>query len=271
MSTPTLRQASLVYGDSEPPGDDLAELYHEASKLTGIDGADEVAGIKRLLSMPELRVTSTRAVRRHLHARLVELGPSAPLTTPLGEALSRRRSVREFSAAPLALAELAALVRAAHGVTARLGRQDERLTLRSAPSAGALYPLELSVVALNVEGLPSGLYHYDPLDDVLEVVRDERPAVAGTTPFAETAGGAAAVLLLSGMFWRSRFKYGLRGYRFVLLEAGHVAQNALLAATALGLGAVALGGFYDRRADELLGINGVDEATLYLVCIGRPG
>jgi SagB-type dehydrogenase family enzyme len=70
------------------------------------------------------------------------------------------------------------------------------------------------------------------------------------------------------VFWRSRFKYGLRGYRFVLLEAGHAAQNALLAAAALALAAVPLGGFYDRRVDELIEADGVDESALYLVCVG---
>jgi SagB-type dehydrogenase family enzyme len=73
------------------------------------------------------------------------------------------------------------------------------------------------------------------------------------------------------MFWRSRFKYGLRGYRFALLEAGHVVQNLVLAATALGLPALPLGGWYDRRVDELVGADGLDEATVYVVLLGgRP-
>jgi SagB-type dehydrogenase family enzyme len=70
------------------------------------------------------------------------------------------------------------------------------------------------------------------------------------------------------MFWRSRFKYGQRAYRFTLLEAGHVAQNALLAAAALGLAAVPLGGFYDRKVDAFLGVDGLQEAALYLLPVG---
>jgi SagB-type dehydrogenase family enzyme len=101
-------------------------------------------------------------------------------------------------------------------------------------------------------------------------LREGQVAIAATTPFADIAAGAAAVIVVSAVFWRSRFKYGLRGYRFVLLEAGHVAQNILLAAAALGLAAVPLGGFYDRRVDELLGVNGVDESALYLLCVGLP-
>jgi SagB-type dehydrogenase family enzyme len=70
------------------------------------------------------------------------------------------------------------------------------------------------------------------------------------------------------MFWRSRFKYGLRGYRFALLEAGHVVQNLVLAATALRLPTLPLGGWYDRRVDALVGADGLDEATVYVVLVG---
>jgi len=266
----TLRLASAIFGEPQPPDDDPAELYHEASKLSGVAGVDDLAGIGRLLESRELRATATRAVRRHLHAPVVSLPQSARLEMPLETALASRRSVRAFEPGGFRLPELAALLRAAYGVTGELAESEGTQPLRAAPSGGALYPLELTVAALDVGGLTPGLYHYDPLADALEVVRLGRPPVAATTPFAETAGQAAAVVLVSGMFWRSRFKYGLRGYRFVLLEAGHLAQNVLLAATALGLGAVALGGFYDRRADELIGVNGVDESTLYLICVGRP-
>jgi len=270
MNHVTLRFASAVYGKPEPPADDLAELYHDASRISGIAGVDELDGIGRLLASPDLRASTTRAVRRDLHASLVELGASAPLRMPLGTALVRRRSVRSFAGTPLRLPELAALLRAGYGVTGELRGESEAQPLRAAPSGGALYPLELSVVARRVDGLESGLYHFDPLDDVLEVAGGEHPAVAETTPFTDVADGAAAVIVVSAVFWRSRFKYGLRGYRFTLLEAGHVTQNVLLAATSLGLGAVALGGFYDRRVDELIGVNGVDESALYLVCVGAP-
>ncbi len=84
----------------------------------------------------------------------------------------------------------------------------------------------------------------------------------------EIAERAAALLVVTAMIWRSRFKYGERGYRFALLEAGHAAQNMLLAATGLALAALPLGGFYDRRLDELVGADGLDEATLYAIALG---
>ena len=267
---PTVRHATAIFGVLEPPDDDLAELYHEASKVGGVTGAAELAGAARLAASVDLRASSTRAVRRHLHAPVVELGPSASLAMPLGRALGARRSARSFSEAPLPLPQLAALLRAGYGITGELPAEGAVQPVRAAPSGGALYPLELTIAARRVEGLESGLYHFDPLDDVLESTREGPVAIAATTPFADIAAGAAAVIVLSAVFWRSRFKYGLRGYRFVLLEAGHVAQNVLLAAAALGLAAVPLGGFYDRRVDELLGVNGVDESALYLLCVGAP-
>jgi SagB-type dehydrogenase family enzyme len=77
------------------------------------------------------------------------------------------------------------------------------------------------------------------------------------------------VFFVTAMFWRARFKYGLRGYRFALLEAGHVGQNFLLAATARDLAAVPVGGFFDRRVDELLGVDGVDESAVYAISVAR--
>ena len=86
-----------------------------------------------------------------------------------------------------------------------------------------------------------------------------------------TVGFLIVALALSAVFWRSRFKYGLRGYRFVLLEAGHAVQNLLLCAAGLGIAALPVGGYYDRRLEALLDLDGVDEAVVYLVCLGRPG
>jgi SagB-type dehydrogenase family enzyme len=270
VSPITVRNATAVYGAIEPPPDDLAELYHEASKIGAVTEATELAGAARLAASPDLQASSVRAVRRHLHAEVVELGPSAPLPMSLGDALRRRRSARTFAQTALSRPVVAALLRAGYGVTGALDAGGAMHPIRAAPSGGALYPLELSLVARRVDALEPGLYHFDPLDDSLEVLRPGRVPIGAATPFAEVATGAAAVIVVTAVFWRTRFKYGLRGYRFALLEAGHVAQNILLAAAALELAAIPLGGFYDRRVDELLGLNGVDESALYLVCVG-PG
>ena len=146
------------------------------------------------------------------------------------------------------------------------------LPLRAVPSGGALYPLELYVAALRVDGLEPGSV---PLRSASQRARDRsdrdrRGEVAALSTYPEIVSGCAALLLVAAVFGRSRFKYGLRAYRFALLETGHVGQNILLAATALGLAAVPLGGYYDRRADEFLGLDGVNESTLYTVAVGCP-
>lgn len=269
--TPTVSEASCVYGDEGVSLDDAAETYHEASKLYPSTVARQVAGSSRLSVSPELQVSATRAVRRNLHRRALPLPlPLAP-DVSLAEAIGSRRSERRFASGEVMFRELATVLRAGYGVTCPAGPDDPQ-PLRTVPSGGALYPLEMYAVLARVEGAEPGLYHLDPLRPALEVMS------LGASPLAilqeasiypEIVEGCAATLLITGMFWRSRFKYGLRGYRFTLLEAGHVAQNVLLMCAALGLAAVPLGGFYDRPVDELLGVDGVNESILYSVCLGR--
>jgi SagB-type dehydrogenase family enzyme len=269
--TSTVSEASSVYGDEGVPLDDPAETYHEASKLYPSTVARQVAGSSRLATSPELQVSATRAVRRNLHRRALPLPPPVALDVTLHEALRARRSERGFGAGKVSIGELATVLHAAYGITRHAGADDPQ-PLRAVPSGGALYPLEVYVVPARVVGAEPGLYHLDPLRHALEEL------TLGASPLAlledaavypEIVEGCAATLLVTGMFWRSRFKYGLRGYRFTLLEAGHLVQNVLLVCAALGLAAVPLGGFYDRPIDELLGADGVNESVLYAVCLGR--
>jgi SagB-type dehydrogenase family enzyme len=178
----------------------------------------------------------------------------------LGDALAARRSRRSYGGGSLDLAELGALLAASYGVTGTLEGTPQ--TLRSAPSGGALYPLELYVACRHVEGVARALHHYDPLRHVLEELRPLawEEETAALTPYDELVTGCAALIVVTGMLWRSRFKYGARAYRFTLMEAGHVAQSFLLAVEALGLASTPLGGFFDRRAHE---------TTLYMLPVGR--
>jgi SagB-type dehydrogenase family enzyme len=232
----------------------------------------QIEGARRLDASADLQVSSTRAVRR-LGGSVAELPPASRPGCTLWEAISTRRSQRTFSADVIEDTELAALLNAAYGVTRLLESTegDGRLPLRSVPSGGALYPLELYVAALRVQRLEPGLYHFDPLRPGLEIVRTRLAPeeLAELSTYPEIVEPCAALILIAAVFGRTRFKYGLRGYRFALLEAGHVGQNVLLAAVALGLGAVPLGGFYDRLTDEFLGLDGVNESALYTIALGR--
>lgn len=250
---------STVYG----PGvalDDPAELYHEASKLYPSFIGRQAEGLARLEADPALLAASQRSVRRNPNLPVVDLPEPRLPRIDFGRLLERRRTRRDFGPGRLALTELATILDSAYGAR------------RPAPSGGALYPLELYAVFLRVDQLEAGIYHFDPLRAGLEVVRlcDTEAELERVLPVPEPQSPAAMVAI-AATFWRTRFKYGLRGYRFALLEAGHVCQNFLLACTALGLCALPLGGFYDRRADELLGLDGVNESILYPICVGPPG
>lgn len=268
----TVRWAEWIHR-GEVPLDDPAEAYHEASKVARSTIARQIEGARRLAASPDLQLSAARAVKRSLHLPAVPLPPPALPELSLREAIERRLSERAFAGGPLSPAELSALLHAAYGVTHSLqGPAGEAVQpARAVPSGGALFPLEVYVAALRVEGLEPGLYHYDPLRPALETIRlgVSPETLAELSTYPEIAAACGALFLLAAVFWRTRFKYGLRGYRFALLEAGHVGQNLVLAATGLGLASVPLGGYYDRPTDAFLGLDGVNESTLYTVAVGR--
>lgn len=264
---PTVRLAHVTGTDAlEDP--DPTEDYHEASRMYPGVVDPFVNGAARLEQSGDLRVAVTRAVKRNPHRLFVTLPPAALGKATLGDAVAARRSTREYGTEALRLEELSTLLHTAYGVTGALG--DTSRTARAAPSGGALYPLELYVACLRVEDLERALFHYDPSRHGLELLRAiaSNEEVAPLTPYAELLAPAAAVVLMTGMLWRSRFKYGARAYRFTLMEAGHAAHGLLLAAAALRLAAVPVGGFFDRRVDAFLDVDGLYETSLYLLAVG---
>ena len=264
---PTVRLAHVT-GTEALEDPDPTEDYHEASRMYPGVVDPLVNGAARLEQSGDLRVAVTRAVKRNPHRPFVTLPPAALGEATLGDAITARRSTREYGTAPLGLHDLATLLHTAYGVTGTLG--DTSRTARAAPSGGALYPLELYVACLRVEGLDRALFHYDPSRHGLELLRaiESSEEVAALTPYAELLAPAAAVVLMTGMLWRSRFKYGARAYRFTLMEAGHAAHGLLLAAAALRLAAAPVGGFFDRRVDAFLDVDGLYETSLYLLAVG---
>jgi SagB-type dehydrogenase family enzyme len=264
----TIQWAAWIYGEDGPDPYDPAEVFHEASKLYPSVVDARIRGGTLLEHSAELRASAVRAVKRHSNAPVVELPRPQLPDVSLAEVLRRRSSGRSFGPAPIDLEQLSTILMCGYGVTHALDGYAQ--PLRAVPSGGALYPLELYVAANGVEGLTNGLYHFDPLRAVLEQLRSDtsREELRALGPYPELLEPAAVVIFVTAMFWRSRFKYGLRGYRFVLLEAGHLGQNVLLAATALGLASLPVGGVFDRRADDYLGVDGVNESLVYTVAIG---
>lgn len=181
----------------------------------------------------------------------------------LAQTLLQRRSVRAYRTDELSLAQVGQLLWAAQGITSEDG-------LRTAPSAGALYPLEIHLVAGTVKGLPAGVYHYAPTPHRLERVQaaDVRAALASAAMNQSWVRDAAAVLACSAVYERTLGKYGQRAPRYVHMEAGHAAQNVLLQATALGLHSVIVGAFDDHAVQDVLGLP-ADCAPLCLIPVGH--
>ncbi|WP_434045372.1 MULTISPECIES: SagB/ThcOx family dehydrogenase [Sorangium] len=199
--------------------------------------------------------------------------PEAPAAPRLGgslhEALAGRVSRRAFGEEPLDAERVGALLWAAHGQISAPGEPERR----TVPSGGALFPLRLVVLARAVEGLTEGAYRYAPATGALEALPEvHSPGVLGAWFRTQHIdyGRAAAVVFFVGLLDRTCARYGERGYRYLLLEAGHAAQNLCLAATALDVPHVPVGGFDDDRVNAGLQLPRHREATVYSVVLGRP-
>jgi SagB-type dehydrogenase family enzyme len=186
---------------------------------------------------------------------------------PFEEALGKRRSIRNYAAEPITLLALSQLLFAAQGITGH----EQGFALRSAPSAGALYPMEIYVVVMKVEGLKTGIYHYAAEPHAIELIKSGQfngkliEAALGQ----EMVGQAAVTFILASVFERATNKYGQRGFRYAYIEAGHISQNLFLQSASLGLGSVCVGAFFDDKINKLIGVDGKKEAAIYLHCVGR--
>jgi len=184
---------------------------------------------------------------------------------------AKRRSTRDFADRPLALGDLAAMLRAGYQALGPDTLPDGTQALRRpVPSAGGLYPLEIYALVRNVAGLDKGIYHYDSKADDLALVRAgawEEQARGAFLTWSFVAD-APVVLCLGAVFARTQRKYGPRGYRYILIEAGHVAQNISLAASERDLATLCLGGYSDAALNRLIGLDGLSEAIIYALGLG---
>jgi SagB-type dehydrogenase family enzyme len=240
-------------------GSDVGAVYHEWSKPGIIDAFGSVANWGQF---PELYKTYPDASR-------VALPAPGPLDGPAtGQAIVARRSTRSYSTNPMTLAELSQLLFLATGISADPWGNARR----TAPSSGALYPIETYAAVHNVEGVGRGVYHYAILDHELELVRsgDMRARVVDQAIEQEYLGECGVVIFLTQLLQRMRPKYQDRSYRYGLLEAGHIGENGYLAAVSQGLGACGVGAFMDDQINEMLGVDGVEEAAVYMLAVGHP-
>lgn len=189
--------------------------------------------------------------------------PRKESETSIEQALLKRRSIRNYKAESLTLTEVSQLLWAAQGITSSEG-------FRTAPSAGALYPLELYIVVGNVDGLPSGIYKYKSQGHELKRIKkgDVRIELYEASLNQSWIKDAAVNLVFSAVYERTTSKYGERGIRYVHIELGHAAQNVCLQAVALDLGTVVVGAFDDSEVKKIINMKD-EEQPLYIMPIGK--
>jgi SagB-type dehydrogenase family enzyme len=226
--------------------DSGARLYHQLSSYDALERPSQEGGT---------------ALATEEHVRTAPADPE--LVDGLNALLKRRISTRDFGEKPLARTILADVLWSGYGCI-----DAGTLEHRTVPSAGGLYPLDVVVAARNIDGLASAWHQFCPADVTLKWLAE----LADLSAFFRTQHvpyeKVSAVVFLLGNFDEPYQRYGERGYRFVLLEAGHVAQNLLLACAARGVGAIALGGFEDELTREHLAATLPNALPLYAVAIG---
>jgi len=239
----------------------IGDLYHQQTKYRrnampggGLDWANQPAPYKEYPS--SLR-------------RFPVQSPDLTGGKSIWEAIARRRSIREFSPQPVTFAELSQLIWATQGTPSR----SFGFAFRTVPSAGALYPIETYIVANRVEAIPPGLYHYYVEGAQLVLLKEgqlgSNLSRAGLEQ--ELLEKAACVFVWTAIIQRSRWKYRDRAFRYIYMDAGHIGQNLYLAATAMGLGCCTVGAFYDEEVDRVIGIDGMEEVSVYLGAVGKIG
>ena len=181
------------------------------------------------------------------------------------QSLLQRRSTRSYTGESLTLPEVSQLLWAAQGIT------DDR-DFRTAPSAGALYPVENYLIINDVEGIPQGVYHYNVSEHCLEQLKegDYRVTIARAALDQKIGYDANVVFAWTAVVERSKWKYKQRAFRYIYLDAGHIAQALAMAAVALGLGSCQIAALYDEEVNELLGVDGNEETAIYLTVVGHP-
>jgi SagB-type dehydrogenase family enzyme len=229
-----------------------------------------------LNSEPWNNITGYAGLQAHAQFKTVpSLEPAVVLPksppSPLMELIAARHSCRDFAPGTISLHQVAGMLQAGYGIT---GLRDwpggVLMFQRAVPSAGGLYPLELYVICFQVEGVKPGLHHLNARDHALEYVCGlPIPELLQGLLQQSFTSDAAAFIFIAAVLPRTLKKYGPRGYRYLLLEAGHAAQNICLRATELGLATLCLGGFSDHKINSLLELDGREEVALYAIAVGH--
>lgn len=272
------------FGTKEFRDGDVADLYHENTKVTMKDPHWHQR-LSTFNSSETIWLMLEHLNPDYRNEPQFELPtPDDTVSADLFDVLAERRSVRTFSGDGISAQQLSNVLWYSCNssrIETLIGSEEEYpIARRSYPSPGGLYPTEIYLAVTNAgDELTEGLYYYVPGDHSLRVLREADSAASFNDelrslldPYGDSEqvdlDDANVFLLLTAAFWRVKAKYGPRGYRFIMQEAGHLLQNVLLAATALGFGGVPLGGYDERGLNEYLEIDGTNEGLVYAACLG---
>jgi SagB-type dehydrogenase family enzyme len=221
----------------------------------------------------------TEKGKKSSEADIVQLpAPQYDSRTSVEKAISLRRSIREYTDVPLSISEISQILWAAQGFTQER-KEPPRMWnpkyewqggLRTAPSAGALYPMEIYFLAGNVEGLAQGVYKFIPKNHSLKKMMsvDKRTDLCNAALKQASIEKAAAAIVMAAVYERTSFKYGERAERYVHIEAGSIAENVYLQGMTLGIGTVIIGAFVDKEVKSVLQLP-EDENPLAIMSLGK--
>ncbi len=259
----------------EPKGEiECVEIFHQQTKFYPSTNANCDRRIATHLCDQRAILEASTNRKRFFGRETIALPTPTDLTMSLGETIKRRRSCRAFSGRRLSLQDLSNLLGTLR-VTAQsqsAAFPDITLTLRSYPSGGGLYPVETYIAWKNPETGVTATYHYSPHDHTLTEVKadvsDEelKRVMADHNHFTKDIGCA---IFFTGVFRRTLTKYGIPGYRFIMIEAGEMAQQIALASCASGWSTLFWGGSYDDYVNELLEVDGVNETLILSLMVGE--
>lgn len=236
-----------------------AEKFHSKTKVVALDTKIPLSKIPK----------SWKTIHFKTYSRFKAYKIAIPYKeSNLAEIIKKRKTSRFFTGEAITYSELSYILHYAAGIKEGIENMDD--SRRMYPSAGARYPLEVYSIILNIKNLTSGLYHYNVKEECLEMLVEEdiKERVINIFGGEKWLRNAAAIFIITGILRRNQIKYKERGYKFMLIETGHLAQNICLLATDLGLGVCTLGGYIDSMVEELLDIRFPKEFPLYVVAVG---
>ncbi|GAB6162161.1 SagB/ThcOx family dehydrogenase [Desulfothermus naphthae] len=221
----------------------------------------------KIHSLKKSRISPAGVFKSYPNSKIYILPTHRRLNVDLLSIINKRRSWREFKDQVIPLKELSTILWAGYGVREKRGK----FYYRNVPSAGALYPIEIYIVSFNVQGLDKGIYHYFPKDHVLELIKkgDFSNKLIYACARQDFVAKGSFTVIMSAIFRRNMAKYGHRGLRYILLDAGHIAQNMIIAGEAMTLGSCPVGAFFDDEVNQLVGLDGEEESVIYMVVFGK--